>query len=84
MALGSAALLCRRLSPALKSTFGSSDEQRVARSYASAWQRQFALRLWTSARLAELAMLPSAATWAERLLSPAPALLAVAARLSGK
>ena len=84
MALGSASLLCQRLSPLLKGRFSPSEERSVARSYASAWARRFALRLWTSARLAELAMLPSASAWAERVLSPAPALLAVAARLSGK
>jgi flavin-dependent dehydrogenase len=84
MALGSASLLGQRLSPALKARFSPRDELAVAQSYSSAWRRRFAVRLWTSAQLARLAMLPSAAAWAERVLSPAPALLAVAARLSGK
>jgi flavin-dependent dehydrogenase len=84
MALGSATLLGERLSPALATGFSIDDEREVARSYASAWRRRFAVRLWTSARLAQLAMLPSAAAWAERVLEPAPALLALAARLSGK
>ncbi len=80
MALGSARLLCERLSPALQSRFF---EDHVARSYSSAWRRRFLVRLWASASLARLAMLPSASEWA-RLLSPAPGLLALAARLSGK
>ncbi|HET7197322.1 MAG TPA: FAD-dependent oxidoreductase [Burkholderiales bacterium] len=84
MALGSAALLCERLSPLLRKDFSPEEERRVSRSYAIAWQRRFALRLWTSARLAGLAMLPSAADWAARLAEPAPRLLAIAARLSGK
>lgn len=79
MALGSAALLCELLAPALQK--GSSLEE-VARRYAAAWRRRFALRLWASARLAQLAMLPSAADWAARV--PAAGLLAMAARLSGK
>jgi flavin-dependent dehydrogenase len=84
MALGSAALLCQSLAPALKARLSLSDERDVARSYSRAWSRRFSLRLWTAARLAQLATLPSAAAWAERVLSPAPALLAAAARLSGK
>ena len=77
MALGSARLLCERL-------LSSANHDRVARSYAAAWQRHFGLRLWTAARLAQLAMLPWAGDWAARLLAPAPALLSLAARLSGK
>jgi menaquinone-9 beta-reductase len=84
MALGSASVLCEHLSPALKGQFSMSEEREVARRYSRDWSRRFSLRLWTSARLAQLAMLPSAAAWAERILSPAPALLAAAARLSGK
>jgi flavin-dependent dehydrogenase len=83
MALGSAALLCERLSPVLKD-LTPADELRVARAYSLAWRGRFALRLWTSARLAALAMMPSAADWADRLLAPAPGLLTLAARLSGK
>jgi hypothetical protein len=60
---------------------GGRREVRLPR-YASLWRRTFALRLWTAQRLAALAMLPSAAAWAERV--PAPRLLALAARLSGK
>jgi flavin-dependent dehydrogenase len=82
MALGSARLLCERLSPALRSRFSAHEE--VATSYSSAWRRRFSLRLWTAASLARLAMLPSASGWAARLLGPAPGLLAVAAKLSGK
>jgi menaquinone-9 beta-reductase len=74
MALGSAALLCENWIPG--------KEREVAKRYARAWSRRFSLRLWASARLAQLAMLPSAADWAARL--PAPSLLAMAARLSGK
>jgi flavin-dependent dehydrogenase len=84
MALGSARLLCERLSPALRSRAYRQREAEVARHYGRAWSRRFGLRLWTSARLAGLAMLPSAPTWAARLLEPAPGLLAMAARLSGK
>ena len=84
MALGSAALLGERLDALLKKDFTRKDELGAARAYASAWRRHFALRLWASARLAQLAMLPSAADWAARLLAPAPGLLALAARLSGK
>ena len=84
MALGSAALLCEHLSPALGARLSAQAESQVAGRYASAWTRRFALRLWTSARLAQLAMLPSASAWAARLLDPAPGLLAMAARLSGK
>jgi flavin-dependent dehydrogenase len=75
MALGSARLLCDSLSLPLK---------RAASHYSSAWQRQFGVRLWTSARLAQLAMLPAASDWAARLLQPAPQLLALAAKLTGK
>jgi flavin-dependent dehydrogenase len=77
MALGSARLLCERL-------LHSQDHDRAARSYGAAWQRQYGLRLWTAARLAQAAMLPWAGDWAARLLAPAPALLFLAARLSGK
>ena len=74
MALGSAALLCENWIPG--------NEREVAKRYARAWSRRFRLRLWASARLAQLAMLPSAADWAARV--PAPRLLSMAARLSGK
>lgn len=84
MALGSAALLCARLAPALYSDFDDATETELAKQYSAAWWREFRLRLWTSARLAQLAMRPSAAALAERMLGPAPRLLAVAARLSGK
>jgi len=84
MALGSAALLGERLAAMLAKDFTGEDELGVARAYASAWRRHFAVRLWASERLARLAMLPSAADWAARLLAPAPGLLALAARLSGK
>ena len=84
MALASAALLCERLAPALAGDFSRESERRVAREYSSAWRRRFVLRLWTSARLAQLAMRPSAGAWAERVLSPAPALLSAVAALSGK
>ena len=84
MALGSAALLCDALAPALGGDFSPEAERRVARQYSSAWRRRFALRVWASARLAQLAMLPSAAAWAERLLTPAPTLLTLAARFGGK
>ena len=84
MALGSAALLCERLAPALASADFARRERRVAQSYGHALRRLFALRLWMSARLAALAMLPSASGWAARLVEPAPGLLAIAARLSGK
>lgn len=84
MALGSAALLCDQLSPALKESRFPDHEAIVARRYSAAWRRRYALRLWSSARLAQLAMMPSAAKWAARVLDPAPGLLAVAARLSGK
>jgi flavin-dependent dehydrogenase len=77
MALGSARLLCNEV-------LHSRDPDRVAKAYSRAWQRHFSLRLWTSARLAQLAMLSSAGDWAARLLAPAPGLLALAARLSGK
>ena len=84
MALGSAALLCERLAPALASPDFAKRERRLAQGYARASRRRFALRLWTSARLAALAMRPSASDWAARLVEPAPGLLAIAARLSGK
>lgn len=84
MALGSAALLCERLAPALRSPDFPARERQVARSYSRAWQARFSLRRWTSAGLARLAMLPSAPEWARRVLEPAPGLLALAARLSGK
>lgn len=74
MALGSAALLCEHWIPG--------KETQVAKRYARAWSRRFGLRLWAAARLAQLAMLPSAADWAARV--PAPRLLSMAARLSGK
>jgi menaquinone-9 beta-reductase len=84
MALGSAALLCEELAAALRAADFAERESEVARRYSRAWRRRFALRLWASARLAQLAMLPCAAPWAARLLGPAPGLLAMAARLSGK
>jgi flavin-dependent dehydrogenase len=84
MALGSAALLAERLAPMLEKDFKREDELAAADAYAHAWRRHFALRLWTSGCLARLAMLPSAADRAARLLAPAPGLLALAARLSGK
>ncbi len=84
MALGAASLLCEQLRPLLQGELRPRDEQRAASAYAAAWRRRFGARLWMSARLAALAMLPSAADWAERLLAPAPALLALAARFSGK
>lgn len=84
MALGSARLLCDSLSSPLKRNFSLEDELEVASGYSLAWQRRFSLRLRTAAVLARLAMLPSAADWAARLVRPAPALLALAARLSGK
>lgn len=74
MALGSAALLCENWIPG--------KEMEVAKRYARAWSRRFSLRLWASAHLAQLAMLPSAADWAARVA--APGLLAMAVRLSGK
>ena len=83
MALGSARLLCNSLSSSLKRDLSPHDEREIASRYSRAWQREFSLRLWTSASLARLAMLPSASDWA-RLLGPAPGLLALAARLSGK
>ncbi|HEX7054659.1 MAG TPA: FAD-dependent oxidoreductase [Burkholderiales bacterium] len=84
MALGSAELLSRELAPLLAAGFSREDELRAARAYAAAWRRRFGLRLWSAGRLAALAMRPAAADWAARLVAPAPALLALAARLSGK
>ena len=84
MALGSARLLCESLALPLQGDFSAAAERAAAWRYSFAWRRAFSLRLWTSASLARLAMLPSAAAWTERLLRPAPGLLALAARLSGK
>ncbi len=84
MALGSAALLCEQLAPALAAGFSEEIRARAARRYAAAWRERFAVRLRASACLAQLAMLPSASAWAARVLGPAPGLLAMAARLTGK
>lgn len=84
MALGSARLLCERLCVPLQRGLRVEDERQIAARYSRAWQRRFSLRLRTAAALARLAMLPWPAGWADRLLEPAPALLTLAARLSGK
>lgn len=84
MALGSAALLCEELVPALQATNFAQTQRHVEERYRRAWRRSFALRLRVSAGLARLAMQPSAVDWAARVLAQAPALLALVARLSGK
>lgn len=84
MALGSSALLCEQLAPALATDFSEEMQAEAARRYSAAWRKRFAVRLWASTRLARLAMLPSAGDWASRVLRPAPGLLALAARLTGK
>lgn len=81
-AMQSAALLAAPLATALHEGWSPSAERRVARVYARAWRRSLALRLWTSARFAHLAM--QAPAWSQALLGRAPGLLTFAARLSGK
>ena len=83
MAMRSAALLCRPLSAALKSTsLGSNFAPRaVARAYALAWWRAFGFRLHASLLFAQLAMRPAIP---ESVLRSAPGLLTAAAALSGK
>jgi flavin-dependent dehydrogenase len=77
MAMHSAALLCGPLAAALGAGFSREAQLAVARGYAWRWRRDFALRLWASARLAALAVHPS--SLAARLLGRAPALLTLAA-----
>jgi flavin-dependent dehydrogenase len=75
----SAALLCKPLIAALDAGYSSKTEWAVAREYARRWRRDFAFRLWASARFADLAMRP----WvSRRLLGYAPSLLTFAARVS--
>lgn len=83
-AMHSAALLCKPLLAALECGYSRETEHQAARAYARRWRRNFTFRLWAAARFAELAMRPSAAAFAERLLGYAPALLTLAARMSGK
>jgi hypothetical protein len=80
----SAALLCELLSDSFRRGFSKEQELAAGRAYARRWRRNFAFRLWASARFAQLAMRPSAAGWAETLLRFAPGLLTVAASMSGK
>jgi flavin-dependent dehydrogenase len=84
LAMQSAALLCEPLGDALRGGFSKEKELAAGLAYARSWRRNFAFRLWASARFAQLAMHPCAAACAETLLGCAPGLLTVAARLSGK
>lgn len=83
MAMRSAALLCRPLSAALKSTsFESTYGPRaVARAYTLAWWRAFGFRVHASLLFGQLAMRPAIP---EAFLRSAPGLLTTAAALSGK
>lgn len=76
MAMQSAALLCRPLGAALQ--YGYS-QAAVTREYARGWRRNFAFRLWASARFAQLVLHPSSV---ETLLACAPSLLGAAARIN--
>ncbi|HEX2197049.1 MAG TPA: FAD-dependent monooxygenase [Burkholderiales bacterium] len=79
MAMHSAALLCGPLAQALASGYSRRAERAVAGAYAWRWRRDLAFKLWASARLAALAMQPSALSG--RLLARAPAMLTFAARM---
>ncbi len=79
LALRSAALLCAPLGAALAEGYAPAAERAVARAYAWRWRRDIAFKLWASARLAALAMQPSAL--AGKLLRRAPAVLTLAARM---
>lgn len=83
IAMQSAWLLCRSLSEN-KDRLDDQSLQEVALAYASAWHRQFALRIAASSVFAQLAIRPMIAS----LLLPAfkcmPPLLEAGARLAGK
>lgn len=88
MALQSAWLLCDELlgsSDALRrDTRGKQCRREIQQSYAARWRSHFSLRLHLAACLAHAAMRPHIAAPLLPLLRRAPALLAIAARLSGK
>ena len=84
LALQSAALLAPPLVRALREGYSPLAARAVAFNYAWRLRRLASVRVWTSARFAALAMHGSAARQAQALLSKAPALLTLAARLSGK
>ncbi len=84
MAMQSAWLLAERLIPLRRDVHRTLVRERIARSYAAAWRRAFAPRIYAAAAIAQWASRP----WLVYATGPAlrafPALVTFGARLSGK
>lgn len=88
MALQSAWLLCEELLASADAfrpdTRGITQRGRIQQRYASRWRAHFSVRMRLAACLAHAAMRPRVTASLLPLLRQAPALLGVAARMSGK
>jgi len=88
MALQSAWLLCEELAGSAEATRrdpeGAMRRREIQQRYASRWRAQFAWRMRLAACFAHAAMRPGLAASLLPLLRRAPALLGIAARVSGK
>lgn len=84
MALQSAMLLAEHLTRSASRLADPGRIVEIQRSYALAWRREFAARVWSSAIYAHVAMNPALAVPAGTLLKRLPPLLTLAARLVGK
>lgn len=83
MAIQSAWLLCERLIAGPRCAGGVS-WNRIARDYERAYRANFAQRIWAASAFAMLAMHPTGAALAARMLEAVPGLLAYGARCAGK
>jgi menaquinone-9 beta-reductase len=84
MALQSAALLAAELGRKPERARYRKDFDRIRRTYAAAWRRQFAARLWIARLYAHMAMNPALTPAAQEILTRLPRVLTLAARIAGK
>jgi flavin-dependent dehydrogenase len=84
MALQSAALLAAQLGPKPVAMHDSTHFDRIHRTYAAAWRRQFAWRLRIAQLYAHIAMNPAVSPAAQEILGRLPRALTFAARMAGK
>jgi flavin-dependent dehydrogenase len=84
MAMQSAWLLCERLIAQKDAAISGRGIEAIGREYAASWRKNFARRIHAAAVFAHLAMRPAIAQLVVPLLTRAPAILTLGARLSGK
>lgn len=83
MAIQSAWLLCERLIAEPRAR-GNVSWNRIAGQFEAAYRANFAPRIWAASSFAMLAMRPTGAAVAVRMLEAVPGLLAYGARFAGK